>query len=186
MLRAEFAPNRATAHSAVQIERSYRIVRVCLGIFMLGLIGAGLTTFPLIMEVDLLQRFAGPGSWLAAVWPALGQWIALVYQGLNEISARYPFMLYGTDWLGFAHLMIAVAFIGPLRDPVRNVWVVEFGMLACLLLVLFALIFGPIRGIPFFWTIVDSSFGIVGVIPLVIAYRYTKQMAGARPAGPMD
>ncbi|SCF41963.1 hypothetical protein [Micromonospora mirobrigensis] len=34
-------------------------------------------------------------------------------------------MLYGTDWLAFAHLVLAVAFWGPLRDPVRNVWVVQ-------------------------------------------------------------
>ncbi|CAM5660696.1 hypothetical protein SALBM217S_01493 [Streptomyces griseoloalbus] len=42
-----------------------------------------------------------------------------------------PFLLLGTDWLAFAHLVIAVAFYGPYRDPVRNIWVVEFGMIAC-------------------------------------------------------
>ena len=75
---------------------------------------------------------------------------------------------YGTDWLAFAHLVIAVAFVGPLRDPVKNVWVVEWGMIACLSVIPLALICGPIRGIPFCWQIIDCSFGVVGVIPLAI------------------
>ncbi|MFJ8602700.1 hypothetical protein ACIREM_29130 [Streptomyces shenzhenensis] len=33
-------------------------------------------------------------------------------QGLDEADASYPFLLYGTDWLAFAHLAIAVAFYG--------------------------------------------------------------------------
>jgi hypothetical protein len=59
-------------------------------------------------------------------------------------------LAYGTDWLAFAHLVIAIAFLGPLKDPVRNIWVVEFGMIACLLVIPLALICGPIRGIPFY------------------------------------
>ena len=35
-------------------------------------------------------------------------------------------------------LVIAIVFIGPLRDPVKNVWVVEFGMIACALVVPFS------------------------------------------------
>jgi hypothetical protein len=100
-----------------------------------------------------------------------------VHQGLNETSIHYPFIFYGTDWLAFAHIMIAVAFIGPLRDPVKNIWVVEFGMIACVLLIPLALICGPIRSIPFFWTLIDSSFGIFGIIPLAIAHRLIRQAA---------
>ena len=79
-------------------------------------------------------------------------WIVRVRQGLDTADADYPFLLYGTDWLAFAHLVIAVAFYGPYRDPVRNIWVVEFGMIACAGIVPLALICGPIRGIPFWWT----------------------------------
>jgi hypothetical protein len=85
-------------------------------------------------------------------------------------------MFYGTDWLGFAHITIAISFIGPLRDPVKNIWGVEFGMIACLLLILLALICGPLRGIPFFWTLIDCSFGVFGIIPVALAYRNIKRI----------
>jgi hypothetical protein len=38
-----------------------------------------------------------------------------------------PFLAYGTDWLAFAHLAIAVVFIGPWINPVRSQWVITFG-----------------------------------------------------------
>lgn len=160
-------------------RRSYRIIRLLLAIFMVGLLGAGLTAFPLIPEVNLLMRLMDDGSWLEPVWPDMAHWITFVHQGLNATNATYPFMFYGTDWLAFAHIMIAIAFIGPLRDPVKNVWVVEFGMIACVLLVILALVCGPVRGIPWFWTIIDCSFGVFGIIPLVIAYRQIKRVAVA-------
>ena len=92
-------------------------------------------------------------------------------EGLETTGREYPFLAYGTDWLAFAHLVIAVAFWGPLRDPVRNIWVVEFGMIACLLVIPLALICGPIRGIPFCWQLIDCSFGVFGLIPLAIVRR---------------
>lgn len=108
---------------------------------------------------------------MAHAWPAMALWITRLHRGLEETASRYPFVLYGTDWLGFAHLMIAVAFIGPLKDPVRNLWVVEFGMIACVLVIPLALIMGPIRGIPVFWRMIDCSFGVVGILPLWLARR---------------
>ena len=86
----------------------------------------------------------------------------------------YPFLLYGTDWLAFAHLVLAVAFWGPLRDPVRNVWVVQVGMIACAGIVPLALICGPIRDIPWFWTLVDLSFAVGAFPPLWFAYRHIR------------
>jgi hypothetical protein len=95
-----------------------------------------------------------------------------------EASGRdYPFLAYGTDWLGFAHLAIAVAFWGPIKAPVRNVWVVEFGIIACLLVIPLALVCGPIRGIPFYWRLIDCSFGVFGLIPLVIARKMILEIA---------
>ena len=82
---------------------------------------------------------------------------------------QYPFLAYGTDWLAFGHVAIALAFIDPLRDPVKNIWIIEFGMIACLLVIPWTLIFGAIREIPFFWQLVDMSFGILGFIPLWVA-----------------
>jgi hypothetical protein len=52
-----------------------------------------------------------------------------VYDAVKTTNASYPYLAYGTDWLAFAHLVIAVAFIGPLMQPVKNVWVIQFGMM---------------------------------------------------------
>ena len=62
----------------------------------------------------------------------MARWLRHVSDGLEVVDRDYPFLAYGTDWLAFAHLVIAVSFIGPIRDPVRNIWGVEFGMIACL------------------------------------------------------
>ena len=102
-------------------------------LFMVGLVLAGLTAFPLVTEsgwlvwwaTDPHSPLAGPAGHL----PSAVAWIQHVHQGLKDTSATYPFLAYGTDWLAFAHLTIAVAFIGPLREPVRNIWVLDFGLI---------------------------------------------------------
>ena len=104
-------------------------------------------------------------------FPSLAYWLSHVREGLETTARDYPFLAYGTDWLAFAHIVIGIAFIGPLRDPVKNIWVVEFGMIACLLVIPLALICGPIRGIPLYWRLIDCSFGVFGLIPLAIARR---------------
>jgi hypothetical protein len=113
--------------------------------------------------------------------PGLMDWIERVRRGIDATDAKYPFVLYGTDWLAFAHLVIAVAFYGPYRDPVRNIWVVEFGMIACAGIVPLALICGPVRGIPFWWTLIDMSFGIFGVIPLYVVRQKIKRLEALTP-----
>jgi len=100
------------------------------------------------------------------------QWVVKVRNGFDDGYGRYPFFAYGTDWLAFAHIVIACAFIGVLRDPVRNIWVVEWGMIACALVIPLAMVCGPIREIPFYHRLIDYSFGVVGIIPLWICRRY--------------
>jgi hypothetical protein len=85
-------------------------------------------------------------------------------------------MAYGTDWLAFAHLVIAVAFIGPLRDPVRNIWVIEFGLIACVAVFPLAFIAGSVRGIPFYWQLIDCSFGVGGGALLWICYGKVRSL----------
>ena len=165
------------------IETLKRRIRLLLGLFVAGLVLSGLTAFPIRAEVDLLHRIVGKGSPTQAWWPRLASWISFVHRGVLETSESYPFLFYGTDWLAFAHLVIAIAFIGPLRDPVRNVWVVEFGMIACVLVIPLALLCGPIRGIPFFWRLVDCSFGVVGIVPLSLAWRSIRHVARLQSPG---
>ena len=99
-----------------------------------------------------------------------------VRDALVESNANYPFMAYGTDWLAFAHFVLAIAFIGPLRDPVRNVWVVEFGMIACGLILPFAFVMGSMREIPLGWRLMDCAFGVIGFLVLWICRRLIKQL----------
>jgi hypothetical protein len=143
-----------------------RRVRWLLLFVMVGLVVSGLTAVPLEWGGQVLNTLFGPGTLMESVWPAMAHWIAHINEALATNAASYPVMFYGTDWLAFAHIVIAIAFIGPLRDPVRNIWVIEFGLIACALVIPAALIFGPLRGIPFFWQLIDCSFGVGGFSPL--------------------
>lgn len=107
-------------------------------------------------------------------------WLSIIYNAVKETNTEYPYLSYGTDWLAFAHIVIATVFIGPLKDPVRNIWVIQFGMIACVMIFPLALIAGPIRNIPFYWQLIDCSFGVLGIIPLYITYKLIKQLENAQ------
>ena len=85
-------------------------------------------------------------------------------------------LAYGYDWLGFAHIVIALAFIGPFKDPVKNKWVIDWGIFSCIAILPLAFIAGPIRKIPFFHILIDCSFGIVGLIPLLICRKWIREV----------
>lgn len=162
-------------------RRTLRWIRICIGIMILGLFVSGVTAFPLRIELaigsDILH--ASP----AAGWfPDAVSWVDRVADALADVDGRYPFISYGTDWLAYAHLVIAVVFIGPLVDPVRNIWVIQFGVIACAGIIPLALIAGGIRGIPLGWQLIDMSFGVLGVIPLIIAWRLTRKLERMRSA----
>jgi hypothetical protein len=149
--------------------RQLKKVRIALVVFMIGLMLSGLTAFPLETELRIAASVAPQGT-------ALAEWLIRVRDAVIETNAKYPFLAYGTDWLAFAHLVIAVAFVGPLRDPVKNIWVIQFGLIACAMVIPLALIAGPIRSIPIGWQLIDCSFGVIGAIPLWIAYRCTRRL----------
>lgn len=144
---------------------------------MLGLFVSGVTAFPLETElrfvVRLLERMAAPA--------ALTQWFHAVYAALADENARYPFLSYGTDWLAFAHLVLAMLFIGPWRDPVRNKWVVQFGFLACAAVPVLAFVAGPVRGIPIYWRLIDSSFGVFGALVLWPVWTAIRRLESQPP-----
>ncbi|WP_239160915.1 hypothetical protein [Virgisporangium ochraceum] len=153
-------------------------VRFWLVLFVVGLVVSGVTAFPLEAETRLLARMLHAG-WSPAPeqLPSLVSWVDRVHEGVARTNRDYPFMAYGTDWLAFAHLVIAIAFWGPIRDPVRNVWVVQFGMIACAAVVPLALIAGAVRGIPWGWRLIDISFGVVGIVPLLFAHRGIRELS---------
>lgn len=154
-----------------------RRVRFLLIFFMIALSISGLTAIPLDWGSNLLVKFFGAGTQMASFWPAMSKWLDTVRRGILETQKIAPFIFYGTDWLAFAHIVIAIAFIGPLRNPVKNIWVIEFGMIACVLLIPWGMIFAILRGIPSFWLPIDFSFGVFGFLPLWLARKYILELA---------
>jgi hypothetical protein len=150
-----------------------RAIRFWLAIVMAGLILSGVTAFPLETElhVFLVLLRSAPVRPLAELTHLL-PWISLVYDALTNTNQYYPFLAYGTDWLAFAHLVIAAAFIGPYRDPVRNKWIITFGLIACAGVIPLALIAGQVRGLPIVWRLVDCSFGVFGGVPLLLCRQH--------------
>ncbi|MGZ3833864.1 MAG: hypothetical protein ACXVB0_10090 [Mucilaginibacter sp.] len=145
-------------------------IRRLLIFFIVALVLSGATAFPIETELGIIVNHPG-------IFPdSLHAWMITIYQAVKNTNAQYPYLSYGTDWLAFAHIVIAVAFIGPLRDPVRNIWVVEFGMIACVLILPLAFIAGPVRHIPLGWSLVDCSFGVIGIVPLYMCYRNIKKL----------
>lgn len=147
-------------------------IRFWLALFITGLALSGITAFPLqtelgwldsILHADALRPFTEPTGLL--------MWIVRVNEGLTATNGKYPFLAYGTDWLAFAHLVLAILFIGPFIDPVRNKWVITFGLIACAGVFPLALIAGHLRGIPLGWRLIDCSFGIFGAIPLLLCRK---------------
>jgi hypothetical protein len=125
---------------------------------------SGITAMPAESELSIATRFFDDNGFI-------GSWLSEIYTAVKNTNKNYPYLFYGYDWLAFAHIVLAVLFIGPYRDPVKNKWVIEFGVIACLLIIPFALFAGYFRGIPFWWRLIDCSFGIVGIIPLAVCYN---------------
>lgn len=158
-----------------------RRIRALLVAFMAGLVVSGLTAFPVETELDWLLALFGVGADAQPQqFVGLMGWLVTVRNALAATNRAYPFLAYGTDWLAFAHLVIAVAFVGPLIDPARNRWVVTFGLIACAGVPPLAVIAGAIRGIPFYWRLVDSAFGVVGFAVLWPCRAYIDRLENGR------
>jgi hypothetical protein len=153
-------------------------IRVCLAIFIVGLVLSGLTAFPLVTEINWLVSGLGVHSGGPAWMPdGMRFWLLHAQEGIVQTNALYPFMAYGTDWLAFGHLMIALFFIAPWRDPVRYIAVIYIGLVCCAMVIPLAFLCGPVRGIPFYWQLIDCSFGVLGSLPLLLAIYWTRQLS---------
>jgi len=108
---------------------------------------------------------------IPSTWTIIYQWVHFVH---TQIQASPKFLLYGYDWLAFAHYVIAISFYGVWKDPIRNKWVIEWAMIASLLIFPLAFVMGFLRGIPFWWQLIDCSFGVVSLIPLIMIHRRIK------------
>jgi hypothetical protein len=144
-------------------------IRLLILFFIIALILSGVTAFP--VETELKWLLTNPGL----IPDAFEPWLQSVYIALAETNSKYPMLAYGYDWLAFAHIVIAMAFIGPFKDPVRNKWIIDWAILACLAVIPLAFIAGPIRQIPMFHILIDCSFGILGLIPLFICRAWIRE-----------
>ena len=156
-------------------RRRLRGIRASLVLVILGLTISGITAFPLREELSI-ARDTLVNTGIGEVLPSATDWVERVAEGLDVSYGMYPFIAYGTDWLAFAHLLIAVAFVGPLIDPVRNVWVTVWGLIACAGIISLAVIAGGVRGLPIGWQLIDISFGVLAAIPLTIALILTRRL----------
>ena len=145
-------------------------IRLLILFFIVALILSGVSAFPVETELHWLLNHP-------SLVPSFAEtWLKDVYNALVETNIKYPMLAYGFDWLAFAHIVIAMAFIGPLRDPIKNKWIIDWAMLACIAILPLAFIAAPIRHIPMFHVLIDCSFGVLGLIPLYFCRKWIKQL----------
>ncbi|MFZ1221057.1 MAG: hypothetical protein WAO00_17315 [Chthoniobacterales bacterium] len=151
--------------------------RIMMLVVIVGLVVSGVTAFPLLAEMRLLTSWLGLGG---ATSPAghtgLAFWILTVRFGLEDVYAHYPWIAYGTDWLAFGHIVIALFFVGALIRPAESRSIIYAGIAACLLVIPLALVCGSVRGIPGYWRLIDCSFGLFAFIPLLYCLRLLRHI----------
>jgi hypothetical protein len=151
--------------------------RKVLGLFIFGLVVSGLSALPIQTELEAFSRFLGISDpSMFASLHGLRHWIAFVSFGVQQTYALFPFFGYVSDWLGFGHFVIALFFVLPLIDPRRYRAVLNVGLIACVGVFFVALVCGPIRGIPWYWRLIDCSFGLIGAIPLLYCLRLSNRI----------
>jgi hypothetical protein len=151
-------------------------IRAWTAILIAGLFLSGITAIPLRAELAALTPVFGTAS-------PLGSWLLRIQAAVDVVATRYPFLFLGTDWLAFGHIVIGLGFIGLLIDPLRNEWLITWGMIACALVIPWAWIFGAARDIPWWWRCVDSSFGVGGILPLLLIRAYVNELKHRRDMG---
>lgn len=151
----------------MKTQNQIKSIRRIVIIFIVLLALSGITAFPLVTEVKWMTEN------ISSFPTFFHSWIYAVADAVNQTPS---IVLYGTDWLAFAHIIIALFFIGVYIDPVRNKFSITVGMLACIAVFPLAFICGPIRGIPFYHQLIDCSFGLFGLIPLFIIKQKIKSI----------
>jgi hypothetical protein len=144
-------------------------IRLCTCTVTGGLFLSGITAFPIEAELRWLVGVLQPDG-------AFYAWINKIYYSVHQTNLHYPYLSYGTDWLAFAHLLLAILFAGTLKCPVKNQWVIEFGIIASVAIFPLAFIAGGMRQVPVFWRLIDCSFGVVSLSLLLPCYVMIKKL----------
>lgn len=150
--------------------RIRRKIRIALVITIIGLLLNAVSAIPLHTELNIL--LSNPDL----LPQSLREWLTYLNNGIADTDKNYPFMRYGFDWLAFAHVLIAIAFIGPLKDPIKNEWVVSWGIIASALSIVMALFWERLRDIPVWWSFIDIFIAIIALIILWLCNNWIKQL----------
>jgi len=152
------------------ISKNDKYIDICLKVFVGALALSGLCCFSLPFLSRRILTFLDA----LAIRGEFYSFAIKMLQGAKYNAAHYPFISYGTDWLGFAHLMFALLFVGAIMDPYKNEWVIRFGLIVCTLLVPTVLIAGAIREIPIVWRMINCAMGGVGFLLLFRVFKWMK------------
>ena len=160
-------PQVSPPHSSGLLTR----IRLCLGILIAILLVNGITGFSLIRGSEACLNILARTAHLSAGSP-LFDWLSQVHHALVVSAGSTPFLAYSTDSLALAYILFALLFLGPYRDPVRNQWVINFGLVGCLAILLLAAIAGPLRGVAVSWRMVNACFALACALPLLLCRHY--------------
>ncbi len=146
-------------------------IRLCLALLMAGLLFSSLPGFFPLNGTKWILGLLARTSHFGDGTP-LFTWFLGTRQALMATSLTARFLFYATNRDGLSRILFALLFLGPYRDPVRNRWVINFGLLSCAALVLFAFVAGEIQGMPFLWRCADAAFALLCALPLLLCKHY--------------
>ena len=158
------------ANTDYEEARIRRKIKIALVITIIGLLLNAISAISLQTELKIL--LSNPDS----LPQSLREWLTYVNNGIIDTDKNYPFMRYGFDWLAFAHVLIAIAFIGPLKDTIKNEWVVSWGIIASALSIVMALVWERLRDIPVWWSFIDTIIALIALIILWFCNNWIKQL----------
>lgn len=92
-------------------------IRGIIVFFMIALALSGITAFPIETELNTFFSVTGINSESVKDDPEIFKFLHYIKENVTETNQKAPQLAYGCDWLAFAHLVIALLFIGPYHDP---------------------------------------------------------------------
>jgi len=89
------SPGNIHANTNQTASIQLRKIRWLILFFIVMLAISGITAFPVEMELHLLLQFK------SSMPPGMQLWLTKVYDAVKDTNTKYPFLLYGYDWLAF-------------------------------------------------------------------------------------
>ena len=157
-------------------QKTLRKIRIYLILFLLAFVFSLHMVVFIETDAELLAKYVGHDTFMEELSPSISAWMEHLNLAVSETYSSYPFIAYCMDWLCYAFVVIAIFLLGAIKDPVKNVWVVQVFLVACCLGLILPFIVGPIRDIPIFWRFFDSSFGLIGLLFLLLPYRLIRKL----------